>query len=778
MNFTKLIPAQFITSSKSATASSSSSSSVDSKVSKRQAVELAVDIESPPCVLYGSATNSPGSLLSGLFKLRVRHTSETDSQVSRSVLHKNALTKTTSNNGLRKSKSLNQTTLKSFPDIIETDVKESVLIQNVTLQLIQTIYYENPFIPSNSNIQRCKDCKIKKTVLKEWEIQSQPTKIDVGTFSFPFSYLFKGSLPSTSTLGSHSNTIVRYDLIGKASFKDTRGNKKTKSNSSSSPSTPSSTKSKSKSETIKVTMPIPVTRSLLRGPDKNSLRVFPPTELTVSAVIPNVIHPKSQFPIELQVNGITSSDRRWRMRKLSWKLEETTRIRCHSCSKHIKYLKIIEKETKLKEIENLKRKHKPMKRYGDPIPQVRFSVATRNNSPLPRLNNLDLRQNSNINAAGNTNNTNNTNNNDNLNNEPTQDQDTEDQPAGEFIHPSDDALRQEYIQQQQHIREAQIEQELNNVTNLFAEESRILKDGVMKTGWKTDFSDKGHIELIMDIDCMDFNTGVTNPITRVSSLQPYNENKRQKPNMACDLQDPISGIYVSHVLSVEIIVAEETVHYPNGQPIHKSNIKKSGHVPLSTDDQRLAEISPMFANKQSQKHKPIQENEVSSNGTKLVSVPTGAARVLKMQFRLNITERSGLGISWDEEVPPVYQDVELLSPPVYENTSPISTSPIEMVITPDSSELPPLELVNSNSERPIQLFHDENRVEINQQQIQTPQSVTRKNSVTPSSSPQFQQAISIEGNIPNASDTLTPFNTSDVRVPKESEILNTDKITQ
>src|SRR5699024_7684145 len=44
--------------------------------------------------------------------------------------------------------------------------------------------------------------------------------------------------------------------------------------------------------------------------------------------------------------------------------------------------------------------------------------------------------------------------------------------------------------------------------------------------------------------------------------------------------------------------------------------------------------------------------------------PTGAARVLRMQFHLPVTEGPGLGISWDEEMPPVYGDVPA-SPPGY-----------------------------------------------------------------------------------------------------------------
>ena len=46
------------------------------------------------------------------------------------------------------------------------------------------------------------------------------------------------------------------------------------------------------------------------------------------------------------------------------------------------------------------------------------------------------------------------------------------------------------------------------------------------------------------------------------------------------------------------------------------------------------------------------------------ATPTGAARVLRTQFHLVLTERSGMGISWDEEQPPLYEDVPA-SPPTY-----------------------------------------------------------------------------------------------------------------
>jgi hypothetical protein len=47
------------------------------------------------------------------------------------------------------------------------------------------------------------------------------------------------------------------------------------------------------------------------------------------------------------------------------------------------------------------------------------------------------------------------------------------------------------------------------------------------------------------------------------------------------------------------------------------------------------------------------------------ATPTGAARVLRTQFALNVTERAGMGIAWDDEQPPMYDDVPA-SPPHYQ----------------------------------------------------------------------------------------------------------------
>ncbi|KAL8976973.1 MAG: hypothetical protein Q9177_006732, partial [Variospora cf. flavescens] len=85
-------------------------------------------------------------------------------------------------------------------------------------------------------------------------------------------------------------------------------------------------------------------------------------------------------------------------------------------------------------------------------------------------------------------------------------------------------------------------------------------------------------------------------------------------NPVCDVDSP-TGLVTTHSLIIEVIVAEE----------HAKNV--------------------------SVRH----------------AVPTGAARVLRTQFKVMVTERGGLGVSWDEEIPPMYEDVPF-SPPGYKTT--------------------------------------------------------------------------------------------------------------
>lgn len=86
---------------------------------------------------------------------------------------------------------------------------------------------------------------------------------------------------------------------------------------------------------------------------------------------------------------------------------------------------------------------------------------------------------------------------------------------------------------------------------------------------------------------------------------------------ACNVE-ATSGVFVAHNLVIECVVIEEMLH---------------------------TAIGPKKAGGQWQ--------------------PSGNARVLRMSFPVMVTARGGMGISWDEEIPPRYEDVAWNMPPAF-----------------------------------------------------------------------------------------------------------------
>ncbi|CCE64474.1 hypothetical protein TPHA_0H02710 [Tetrapisispora phaffii CBS 4417] len=691
-------------------------------------VELIIDIESPPCVLYGNANESTGCLLSGLLTVKVKD-----------------LIAKTKNSTVNKLTSLN--------------------VRSLKLSFIQRVSYNKPFSQGPSTVINCKDCNTRKQVLKTWNIVENSTTLDSGsTQIFPFSHLISGKSTVTCYLGSNSDTKVRYELIASIRYFDNSENSQSKN---------------LEPKLVTVKLPIMLTRSILRGPDKNSLRVFPPTNLTTAAVLPSVVYPKSTFPLEMKLEGISGEDTRWRMRKLSYRIEETVRIRNNVCEKHVEDLKVLENVVKEKEVQKSKKPPNPIKRYGDLAPQVRLSVNTIGGSSSSHNNGARSALNTPQSVA---------------NNSGDRDEDDEEmENSSTFVHPNDDVARQEILQQRQRIRKEEIEAELQNETSLFTEEVRIIAEGIMKSGWKTDFNESGKIEIVTDIDCSSLNSGVSNSITHASSEYLENEMPKAKSvNVSCDIQDPVLGINVSHILSVEMVVAEEALQYKNGQPVRHSNSSAVGDSASknSSADQRLAELSPMLANRNSNRRKNLASTALSKvasinsnndnkdnssdvpivggdSSSKTVGIPTGAARVLRMQFRVNVTERSGLGISWDEEVPPIYQNVSFVSPPSYDNLDGVSTrhAGSESAVY-DNSEMIPLNSTDFkystlDLERPVQIYNQ-----------------ASTNALSAIQSLPLESVESIDGSDPTYHNSLTPRQTRDIRIPTISEVIDTDKITQ
>ena len=318
------------------------------------------------------------------------------------------------------------------------DPSGQVTLDNFTMTLVATTSTKKPVGKD------CKECADKSEELKKWTFLSEPkTFYKDSDNQFPYSFLFPGHLPATT----HSQlATIGYGLHVTANT--------------------------SHGEKIEYQNPLIVQRAIQPGPDKASIRIFPPTNLTGRVQLPPVVHPIGTFPVTMSLSGVVEkkaeSQTRWRLRKLSWRIEEHSKVISTPCTKHA---------------------HK-----------------------------------------------------------------------------------------------------VNEGKSIQHSETRTLGNDELKTGWKSDFDTIGG-EINLEFE---------------ASLAT-----RTSHRATCDV-DSNTGIEVKHNLVLELIVAEEFC--PN-------------------------------------------------KNTSLIT-PTGAARVLRMQFGLVVTERGGMGISWDEEMPPVYDDVPA-SPPGY-----------------------------------------------------------------------------------------------------------------
>ncbi|RMZ75997.1 hypothetical protein DV738_g5159, partial [Chaetothyriales sp. CBS 135597] len=156
----------------------------------------------------------------------------------------------------------------------------------------------------------CPGCTTLYDELKKEEIITKPTTYSVNKDNqVPFSFHFEGHLPATMEcqLGS-----ISYELVVQATTLT--------------------------GEKVTHIEPIILRRALPEGSPKYSIRIFPPTHLTSRVQLPPVVHPIGTFPVELTLSGVIDkrdgSQTRWRMRKLSWRIEEHSKIVSTPCANH------------------------------------------------------------------------------------------------------------------------------------------------------------------------------------------------------------------------------------------------------------------------------------------------------------------------------------------------------------------------------------------------------------------------------------------------------------
>ncbi|KAI0127881.1 hypothetical protein BJ170DRAFT_392595 [Xylariales sp. AK1849] len=158
----------------------------------------------------------------------------------------------------------------------------------------------------------CHDCTNQKTELKSVKLLAEPTTLTRRLHEFPFSALLEGHLPAST---DNAVVTVRYDLL--AEVRPRSG------------------------PPLKLVKSIDVKRSLtVPATPHHSIRIFPPTNINASVHYPQVIHPIGRYKFEMRLDGIVKSNtdvktvEYWKLKRVSWKLEEHLNTVAPACAKH------------------------------------------------------------------------------------------------------------------------------------------------------------------------------------------------------------------------------------------------------------------------------------------------------------------------------------------------------------------------------------------------------------------------------------------------------------
>lgn len=550
---------------------------------------LVLELESPPLTLYGPPNESSGSILSGVLRLEPTQC-------------------LTGGNNLSPMNSLSSYV--------------NVELESMSLKLMQYTKYTSPFLVSSSSIVSCKDCSVNKVELAKWDIITTRTTFNGREFTYPFSHLLPGSLPPSSKLGSkNSNSFIKYEIIARA--KPVNG------------------------EELVTEFPLNISRLIIGEHNKNYVRLFPPTEVISKAVLPNVVHPRSTFPLFLTLESIVNDEgnRHWRMKKFTWKLQEHVKVRANACPRHQKKLKEVEQTYG----KNISRRNNNNLGQLDAIRASQFDNSTIHTEvsfspPSSRISGGNNRL-----STG------------ERNRESEQDEygpRTETHEAQvhrsslpsashESISMAGQRYDYERIARPHPSRQgSDINENISQGDqdcHIFIDEIRTVAYNELKKGWKTDYLGKGKIDLMTEINVLNLSSGSKTRIDKRTSEDPRLTETRNA-NFACDIDDPTLGIHVKHCLILEMQMEEEAIYLEK-----RDNISKYS-----------AFLSPVTSAKSQTSHKDDLRSDQNINAT-----PTGIMRVLRMLVNIMVAERSGLGISWDDEVPPTYENVRYSSPPNY-----------------------------------------------------------------------------------------------------------------
>lgn len=196
-----------------------------------------------------------------------------------------------------------------FSGSMSLDIKdEDVPIESFKATLRIHVTQKRPFTA------HCHDCTHQYTELQSWSFLKAPLVMSKGSHHFPFSFLLGGHLPATMDAPLVS---IAYEFHAEAVPGQGHG------------------------QCLKFDKIIDVKRCHPEADvPHHSVRVFPPIDVKSSAHYPQVIHPLGANTLSLRLDGIAKSNEKsktvefWKLKKLSWKLEEKSKVIAPACEKH------------------------------------------------------------------------------------------------------------------------------------------------------------------------------------------------------------------------------------------------------------------------------------------------------------------------------------------------------------------------------------------------------------------------------------------------------------
>lgn len=196
--------------------------------------------------------------------------------------------------------------------------QDNLEVESFVASLKLVVTNKKPYNP------HCVDCAKTITNLEQWNFVSHPMKLSRGRHPFPFSHLLRGHLPASL----NSNLLqVAYEFKAEATYSYANA---------------SSTSVGAVEKTpVKFHHTFPVSRAL-EEPESphNSARVFPPTNIKVASSYNTVVRPSGGHTVALRLDGLKTFNPKldiwdlWKVKKVSWKLEQTMKTNAVPCARH------------------------------------------------------------------------------------------------------------------------------------------------------------------------------------------------------------------------------------------------------------------------------------------------------------------------------------------------------------------------------------------------------------------------------------------------------------